>query len=272
MAAETYLDVRGRSIRVFDQGANAEGGNAAGAIPAVFLAGIGGVPTWTRFLETLSATRRVVVPSLPGFPGAEAFRHLDGFYDWVIDTIEILEALDIAQMDLIGSSVGGALAAEVAAIQGAMVNRLVLIAPFGVFDEAEPSADIWAQVPGPDSIPNLVCADPDNWKAAWKLPEDGDPIEWQILHTRAMEAAARFLFPFGDTGITNRLHRITQPTLLTRGAQDRVLPAAYNARFAAGIRGPVRQASIDDAGHLPELDQPDALARQINAFLSDQEI
>ena len=87
-----------------------------------------------------------------------------------------------------------------------------------------------------------------------------------------MEAAARFLFPFGETGVAKRLHRIVQPTLLVRGAADRVIPASYVTRFAAGIAGPTREAVIDDAGHLAELDQPEALAREINAFLSDQEL
>ena len=85
---------------------------STGAPPAVFLAGIGGVPRWLPFLDRLSETRRVVVPSLPGFPGSEAFRHLDSVYDWIVDTVEMFEALDLPAMDLVGSSVGGALAAR----------------------------------------------------------------------------------------------------------------------------------------------------------------
>ena len=267
MVSESTIALRGRSMRIL-----ARGTQAASHPPAVFFAGIGGVPRWSPFLDRLSETRRVIVPSLPGFPGSEEFRHLDSVYDWIVDAVETLEALDLPAMDLIGSSVGGALAAEAAAIAGANVRRLVLIAPFGLFDAGEPNADIWAQVPAPDVQAALVCADPERWKALWETPEGADPVEWQIAQTRSMEAAARFLFPFGETGLAKRLHRITQPTLLARGAEDGVIPASYHARFAAGVSAPVREALIDRAGHLVELDQPEALAREINAFLSDQEL
>ncbi len=264
MPHERTLTVGDHPVRVFDDGAGV-------GPPAVFFAGIGGLPRWIPFLDHLASNRRVIVPSLPGFPGAPEFRHLDSLLDWIVHAVETIEALDEGAVDLIGSSVGGALAAEVAAIAGPLVNQLVLIAPFGVYDEADPAADIWAQVPGPDSIPNLVCKDPGNWKAAWQMPEGAEAIDFQVMHTRAMEAAARLLFPFGDTGVASRLHRVTQPTLLLRGDEDRVLPASYNERFRAALPGKVGTATIAGAGHLAELDAPEATARAINAFLRDQE-
>ena len=265
MANERQLTVNGHAVRVMEGGVN------PAAPPVVFFAGVGGLPGWVPFLDHLAETRRVLVPSLPGFPGAPAFRHLDSPLDWIVHAVETLEGLEEAPVDLVGSSVGGALAAEVAALAGGLVNRLVLIAPFGCFDPDAPGADIWAQPPSPDAIPNLVCENAENWNAAWAMPEDADPLDWQVMRTRAMEAAARLLFPFGDTGVLARLHRVTQPTLLLRGANDRVLPAASNQRFADAITGPVRSATIDGAGHLPELDAPEVLARRINAFLIDQE-
>lgn len=266
MARETTISVGGHPVRVLTGGAN------PAAPPAVFFAGIGGLPTWVPFLDRLAESRRVVVPSLPGFPGAEDFRHLDTLLDWVVHCVETIEALDESPVDLVGSSVGGALAAEVAAIAGSLVNRLVLIAPFGIHDTDDPGADIWAQVPGPDSIPNLVCERPEAWKQAWQVPEGAEAIDFQVMHARAMESAARFLFPFGDTGVVSRLHRVEHPTLLLRGSEDRVLPESSNERFRTALPGTTRQGTIEGAGHLPELDSPDDLARQINAFLADQEI
>lgn len=246
-----------------------EAGNGA---PVVFLAGVGGLPQWSPFLDGLASTRRVIAPSLPGFPGAQEFRHLDEYYDWVLAAVEITEQLELPTFDLIGSSVGGALAAELAALLGDKVRRLVLISPFGMFDEKQPPADLWAQVPGPDTLPTLLCAKPDAWKQLWQKPADVDPVEWGILLTRSMEAAARYLFPMGNTRIEKRLHRVTVPTLLVRGAADKVMPAIYLDRFANGIRGPVHKNEVAGAGHLVELDAPDELARRINAFLSDQQL
>ena len=264
MASEYTLDVYGHATRVLEHG------DSRAAPPVVFFAGIGGLPRPVPFLAALAQGRRVLAPSLPGFPGAEAFRHLDGHIDWIVHAVETVEALAEAPVDLVGSSVGGALAAEVAALAGHLVRRLVLIAPFGCFDANDPAADIWAQPPGPDALPNLVCEDPENWRRLWEVPADAAAIDWQVLQTRAMEAAARLLFPFGDTGVLGRLHRVNAPTLLLRGAKDRVLPASYNARFADALAGPVTADAIADAGHLPELDAPDALARRIHAFLADQ--
>ena len=264
MPSERAIDVGGHSVRVWEAGDNPR------APPAVFFAGIGGLPRPVPFLDHLAATRRALAPSLPGFPGAPDFRHLDSLLDWIVHAVGTIEALDETPVDLIGSSVGGALAAEVAALAGGLVNRLVLIAPFGCFDAEDPGADIWAQPPGPDSIPNLVCERPENWKRAWEVPEGAEAIDWQVMQTRAMEAAARLLFPFGDTGVLKRLHRIRHPTLLLRGEKDRVLPASYSQRFADAVAGPVRMGTVVGAGHLPELDAPEALAREINAFLADQ--
>jgi pimeloyl-ACP methyl ester carboxylesterase len=245
---------------------------AGNGTPVVFLAGVGGLPQWSPFLDALAKTRRVIVPSLPGFPGAQDFRHLDEYYDWVVAALEITEQLELPSFDLIGSSVGGALAAELAALLGNKVRRLVLIAPFGMFDDKAPPADLWAQPPGPDTLPNLLCAKPDAWKALWQKPADVDPVEWGILLTRSMEAAARYLFPMGNTHIERRLHRVAQPTLLVRGSADKVMPALYLDRFAERIRGPVQKNELAGAGHLVELDAPEELARRVNAFLSDQQL
>ena len=264
MPHEFSIVVQGHATRILEQG-------TAGTHPAVvFFAGIGGVPTWLPFLDRLAADRKVFVPSMPGFPGAEHFRHLDTLVDWVLHAVECVEALGTRPVDLVGSSVGGALAAEVAAIADGLVNRMVLIAPFGLFDPDEPAEDIWAASPTPDTLPNLVCEVPDNWYAAWQRPAAVDPVDWQIIQTRAMEAAARLLAPHGDTGVAMRLHRIRHPTLLLRGDRDRMLPASYNERFRDALGGPARTATIGSAGHLAELDAPDELALQILAFL-DQE-
>lgn len=237
----------------------------------MYFAGVGGLPRWSPFLDALASTRRVIVPSLPGFPGAIDFRHLDDYYEWVVAALELLEGIGEAPLDLVASSVAAPLAAEVAGLARDRVRRLVLIAPFGIHDEREPTTDLWAQPPGPDVLPALLCDDPSRWKSLWQMPDGEDPVEWGLYLTRAMEAAARYLFPMGNTGIEKRLYRIVQPTLLVRGANDRVVPAIYLRRFAEKLGGPVATQTIANAGHVAELDQPDELARQINAFLANQQ-
>ncbi len=264
MPREFSISIQGQPTRVLEQGSD-------GDHPAtVFFAGLGGVPTWLPFLDRLSAKRKVFVPSLPGFPGAEHFRHLDTLVDWVVHAVESIEAFGRAPVDLIGSSVGGTLAAEVAVVAEHLVNRLVLIAPLGVFDPDEPGEAIWRRLPEPDELAFLLCEIPDNWHAAWARPQAVSPVDWQIVQTRAMEAAAHLLAPNGDTGVTARLPRVRNPTLLVRGECDRMIPASYCERIHRALGGPARAVGIPRAGHLAELDAPDELVRVIVAFLEEE--
>lgn len=234
--------------------------------PLIFLGGLRGLPRWPKVLDLLATQQRVIAPSLPGFPGASGHDRLDDLADWVAATLDRIDGCEVGPCNLVGASVGGALAAEVAAFSPALVKRLVLIAPFGLFDDAEPVADIWAK--RLSEIPPLLSAKPDALAEFLARPDDVDAIDWQVLLARANEAAARLLWPTGDLGLRKRLHRIQAPTLLVWGSDDRVVPASYAKRFAAGISGWVETTSIAAAGHMAEIDQPEAVADAILGFTS----
>jgi len=254
-AVETVI-VNGSPCRVWRKGK----GPKLGVLP-----GLGGYLTWTPFLERLAETREVVAPSPPGFPGSEGHDKLDSHLDWLLATRDLLVGAGLDGCDLVGVSAGGALAADVAAVWPQAVKRLVLLAPFGLFDEAEPSTDPWAQRPG--SVGRLLCADPEAWKAMTTMPAGVEAVEWEIQQLCASEAAARFLWPVGDTRLARRLHRIVAPTLLLWGGADKVLPFGYAKRFADAIEGPTTIRRIEGAGHLADLDAPDATAGAVRDFL-----
>ena len=256
LAART-LRIRGEKVRVWEKGRGR---------PLGVLAGLFGYPVWTPFLEVLAAKRRVIVPALPGHPGGGDFRSLDDLADWVIATQERLEAAGLLGADLVGLGPGGALAAEVAAFSPESVKRLVLVAPFGLFDEREPVADFWAK--RASELPGTFSARPAEFAAQVLAPPAGaDLIEFQVQQVRALESAARLLWPFGDRGLAKRLHRVAAPTLLVWGSEDRIVPASYAKRFAAGIAGRTRIRSLAGAGHRADFDAPDALAKAILDFL-----
>jgi pimeloyl-ACP methyl ester carboxylesterase len=186
---------------------------------------------------------------------------LDNQLDWVLAIRELMLKADLIGADLAASSVGGALAAEMAAIWPDSVKKLALIAPFGLFDEADPATDPWAQ--RADNVAGLMCADAEIWKAMKAVPEGANSVEWPIEQTRANEAAARYLWPLGNTKLEKRLPMIKAPTLLIWGEQDRIMPRGYAERFAKGISGPARVRTIPGAGHLAELDRPAEVAAAI---------
>jgi pimeloyl-ACP methyl ester carboxylesterase len=247
------VEINGHSCRVWTAGSGPKLG---------FIAGFGGLPKWVPFLDALAAKRTVVVPSLPGFPGGErGHTVLDTHLDWVLAVRELLHKAGLDGADLAGSSVGAAMAAEIAAIWPHSVRRLALIAPFGLFDERDPPTDPWAQR-APD-MPGLMCADPARWEALKAEPEGHNDPEWPIEQTRASEAAARIFWPLGNTRLEKRLHLIEAPTLIVWGDDDRIMPRSYADKFAKGINGKSEIRIIPGAGHLAELDQPEAVAAAI---------
>jgi pimeloyl-ACP methyl ester carboxylesterase len=251
------IDVNGFPTRVWRAGSGPKLG---------FFAGFGGLPRWIPFLDELAKTRTVIVPSLPGFPGGERGHSvLDTQLDWVVAIRDILVKSGLDGAALAASSVGAALALEAAAIWPESVTKLALIAPFGLFDETDPATDPWAQ--RAENVAGLMCADPEQWTALKAMPEGANSIEWPIEQTRANEAAARFLWPLGNTRIERRLGMVKAPTLLLWGADDRIMPRGYADRFAKGLGGTAKIVEIAGAGHLAELDRPAETAAAITSWM-----
>ena len=252
----TTIDVNGHACRVWTKGNGPKIG---------FLAGYGGLPRWIPFLDRLAEKRTVIAPSMPGFPGATGHNALDTHLDWIVAVKSLLGGAGLDGADLVGSSVGGSFVAEIAALWPQSVQRIAMIAPFGLFDENDPAADVWAQ--RADDVPGLLCANAQAYKDLKAMPVGANSVEWPIEQTRAAEAAARIFWPLGNTKLERRLPLITAPTLLIWGESDRVMPRTYADKFAKAIPGGAKIATIPRAGHLAELDQPDAVAKAVLAHL-----
>jgi pimeloyl-ACP methyl ester carboxylesterase len=251
------IDINGFATRVWRKGSGPRIG---------FLAGYGGLPKWIPFLDRLAESRTVIVPSLPGFPGGDrGHTVLDTHLDWVLAVRDLIDKAGLAGADLVGSSVGGSFAAEVAAIWPDKVGRLALIAPLGLYDANHPAADPWAQ--RADQIPGLMTAQPEVYKGLKEMPAGANAVEWPIEQTRAAEAAARVLWPLGNTRLERRLPLIKAATLVLWGEQDRLLPRAYAGIIAGAIGATTEIRIIAGAGHLAELDEPNAVAAAILDFM-----
>ena len=254
----TFATVNGAECRIWRKGSGE---------PLGFLAGFGGLPKWIPFLDRLSEKFEVIVPSLPGFPGAGGHKELSEHIDWILAVRDLLNQAGLENdVRLAGSGPGASFAAEMAAFWPHKVHKLALIAPWGLFDDDNPMTDPWAQR-RPD-VPALLCENPDAWTELREMPDGANSIEWPIEETRAMEASARAFWPLGNTGLAKRLGRIQAPVRLIWGDADRVLPRAYADLFREGLGGESGIEIIAGAGHLAELDQPDKTADAVLAFMA----
>jgi pimeloyl-ACP methyl ester carboxylesterase len=241
-----------------------------GSGPAVvFFHGPWGL-TWGPFLDALARRFTVYAPEHPGTAAGEpdAIQHVDTLWDLVLCYDELLGQLGLREVRLAGHSFGAMMACEVAALYPARVKRLVLIDPIGLWRDDAP-VNNWMLL-APTDIPAHVFRDPAGAaaRALFAVPED--PEGAALARTRlswAMGATGKFIWPIPDKGLRKRIHRVTAPTLLVWGEDDRLVPRAYAKEFA-GRLADSRLEVVEGAGHAPHLEQPDATARAVAAFLA----
>ncbi len=123
----------------------------------------------------------------------------------------------------------------------------------------------------PQDLPAHVFKNPDApaAKALFSIPEDLE--EGALAKTRliwAMGSTGKFIWPIPDKGLKKRIHRITAPSLLVWGEDDKLVPRAYADEFARRLPR-AKVEVVKNSGHAPHLEQPEATARAVSAFLNE---
>jgi pimeloyl-ACP methyl ester carboxylesterase len=224
--------------------------------------------TWDPFLDALARDFTVHAPEHPGTtPGApNEIYQLDGLWDLVLCYDELLTKLGLDDVGLVGHSFGGMIACEVAAAAPRRVRRLVLIDPIGFWRDGEPVVN-WMAIEPPE-LRRRMFRDPDGAPARQFFKDGGDDKAAAAERVRfawAMGATGKFVWPIPDKGLKKRIHRITAPTLVLWGKEDRLVPAVYADEFTRRIPG-ARLHTVDGAAHAPHLERPDAVAQVVRDF------
>ena len=250
---------------------------AGAGTPLLFLHGAGGVPTWDGALPMLSRNYRVYAPMLPGFGRSTGLELLDDQWDLFLHIFDVLEALEIERPYVVGESMGGWLAAEVAALRPKEIGRLALAAPIGLWRDEAPIVDLFGHMTH-ELVPYLFhdqsCPAAQQMLALTSLISDKDDrteeqVELLIGLVRGFRTAAKFLFPIPEHGLEKRLRRITAPTLILWGAGDRFVAPSYGEIFRDRIPH-ARLETIPDAGHLIGLEQPEPYGHRLLRFGSGE--
>jgi pimeloyl-ACP methyl ester carboxylesterase len=232
--------------------------------PLLFLHPEIGIERTAPVLDHLARGARLLAPSHPGFGRSELPRWMNTVEDLAYFYLDVLEALDLRDVTLVGVSFGGWIAAAVAVKSTERLSRLVLGNPIGIKVADRETRDIVDVFALTDAEYNaLAYCDPKVGERDYAAMPDGDVL----VAARNREAIARFGWsPFmHDPKLKHRLHRVRIPTLLLWGAHDHILSEAYGRAFCAAIPD-ARFELVERAGHFPHLEQPEAFARRVLEF------
>jgi pimeloyl-ACP methyl ester carboxylesterase len=232
--------------------------------PRVSLHGAGGLQAGDPLFARLAETHHVYAPLLPGYGDSEECGELRDMLDFTLHTADVVEALGLKDPILVGHSMGGMIAAEMASIAPHDVSRLALICPAGLWLDDHPIPDIFSMLPY--EMPQYLFHDVE---AGTKLMTAGvalDDPEWLkaflIMNARQMGMAGKILFPIPERGLASRLYRIKAKTILIWGDGDKLIPPAYAHAFKKGIKG-AELVSIAEASHMVTMEKSDQVAAAI---------
>jgi pimeloyl-ACP methyl ester carboxylesterase len=233
--------------------------------PILWLHGEEGLDPGARVLDLLAGHGRVLAPSHPRFGHSPDVDTIDTVDDLAYLYLDLLGEQDRRDAVVIGCSLGGWIAAEMAVRCSDRLARLVLVAPLGIKvgdRETRDIPDIFAL--HPDEVLQLQYRDP----ARARVDPAALSDDQLTVIARNREATALYGWEpyFHNHKLRQRLRRIAVPTLLLWGAEDRFVTADYyGAAYREAIAG-ARLEIVHGAGHFPHLEEPEALAERIRAF------
>jgi pimeloyl-ACP methyl ester carboxylesterase len=232
--------------------------------PFLLLHGGAGPQSVTGFADTLTAagSGRVIVPVHPGFAGTPRPAGLDSVPGLAALYLRLLDDLDLDGVTVIGNSIGGWIAAEIAATASARIAGVVLVDAVGIDVPGHPIADFFSLTL--DQVAQLSYHDPTRFRI--------DPSTMSAQQQAAMAGNRASLAVYAgtpDPTLGSRLARVTVPVLVIWGDSDGIADPEYGRAFAAAIPG-ARFLLLPATGHLPQLESPDQLLAAIREFTGAQ--
>jgi pimeloyl-ACP methyl ester carboxylesterase len=263
------MSFRTETIAVRDGMFQVETRCAGSGEPLVWLHHSGGHQDWFPFLDKLSEKYMVFQPNHPGWGASTGLDQIDDIIDFAVFYLDYFDAIKAKQPYLIGHSLGGMVAAEIASLDRDSVRKLVLCDPCGLWSDDHPAPDFFTM-----QLPELVAANVHKPESMALLGPAIDRENREAMaramfeRQKSLASAAKFLWPIWDKGLKKRIHRITAPTLIVWGEHDGIVPAAYAEDFHKLIPGS-KVAMFPDSGHMPMFEEPDKFVKLVTDFLAE---
>ena len=252
----SFVEVQGKKIQL------TVGGDGP---PLLYLHSAGGEADWLPFHERLAKHFKVYVPAHPGFALSTGLEGIRDINDLAWHYVDFCEQLGLSHLPVVGFSLGGWLACEIAILRPQLIDQMVLVAAAGLRVEGAPMAELF--VDDFDKLRQLLFFDPNGpaVSAAMPLTIDDPRI---LLWLRAREATARVGWnPYlHNPRLRAHLRRVQQPALAIWGRHDKLIPAAHGEEYAK-LLPHCRFEAIEQCGHMVPFEKTDELAARTLSFL-----
>ncbi|MEW5423005.1 alpha/beta fold hydrolase [Amorphus sp. 3PC139-8] len=251
--AETMETVAGCRIRVMRKGEGA---------PLLFLHGAGGAGAWLPFMDTLAERYDVIVPEHPGFGGSDTPEWLDNVGDLAFFYLDLIDQFGLEDVHLVGTSIGGWIAAEMATRNCEKLKTLTLVAPAGIHVQGVKRGDMFTWSPE-ELTHNLF----HNQEIAKAVPAPADEDELLVVLKNRLTTAKLGWHPrMHNPDLKKWLHRISVPTLILWGAEDKLLPPDYGPAYRDLIPGSALE-TFPECGHLPHVEKANEFTAKVVNFI-----
>jgi len=250
------MTIDGAKIRVLR-------GGPGGAQPLVFLHGAGGHSGWMAFLEELSQRFAVYAPEHPGFGQSDDPPWLDGVGDLAYFYLDFLKVLGLERVHLVGTSLGGWIAAEMAVRDTARLASLTLVGAVGITAQGETIPDIF-RMPVEENLRRFYA---DQERAARRVGDVAKADMRLVAKNQATVTRLAYWPRFYNPDLGKWLHRVDVPTLLIWGAEDGLVPPKFGEAYRSLIPG-AKLTVLPAAGHAPFDEQREAFLAAFSEFIA----
>ena len=246
------------------------GGDEDAMDPVLYLHGLGGAGKWEACHMALGTTALTYLPQLPGWREGQAPELLPSVKDYAHLTVDLLDALELDHVTLVGHSIGGWIALWVAAQNPTRINRMILADSMGLDAASAPApnlADLDEESFAKAVFAKLgfiATAQPDGFGAEWENVRRGPEFERQ-WKGRSLVAGLAKGGP-SDPELIQMLPTINAETLLVWGRQDGLAPLEHGEALRAALPNS-RLDVVDGCGHLPMAEKPETFNRLVRDFL-----